>query len=222
MTKSLVALAGVLALTGSGPVAHAAPATSIIYACVQTDRDHDGDNGHVRLVAAGEACRKNETSIQWNVVGPQGPAGPAGTPGAPGFPGAAGPAGPSGSQGPAGPQGPAGAAGPSCGGTSTPPITCTAPLITASVVSPSPKVGEPVIIGITTTPILGSSCGGPLFFSSTFLDAPAMSTVSKLTPSFGSSPAFVPDLPGVYAVLVTATAVSGDKSTTVVVVAAAP
>jgi type VI secretion system Hcp family effector len=71
-------------------------ATQTIYACVD-------QAGHVRLVAAGDSCKSNETAVSWNTVGPQGPAGPQG---------AQGPAGPQGPTGPAGPQGPAGSAAP--------------------------------------------------------------------------------------------------------------
>jgi hypothetical protein len=61
--------------------------------------------GSVRVVSATAKCRKNESALSWNTVGPKGDAGP------PGIPGAAGPAGPAGSPGPAGPAGPAGAKG---------------------------------------------------------------------------------------------------------------
>jgi hypothetical protein len=61
--------------------------------------------GYVRVVSASARCRKNESALSWNTVGPKGDAGP------PGAPGAAGPAGPAGATGPAGPAGPAGATG---------------------------------------------------------------------------------------------------------------
>jgi len=62
------------------------------HACVRVDRD--GEEGRLmRLVAESEACRRNETRIQWSVAGPQGPQGPQGV------------------QGPEGPQGPAGVNG---------------------------------------------------------------------------------------------------------------
>ena len=53
-------------------------------------------------------CKRSETAIQWNVMGPQGPTGPqgaAGTNGTNGAPGAVGPTGPTGPIGPAGPAG---------------------------------------------------------------------------------------------------------------------
>ncbi len=109
------------------PVMAQSPANGVIYACVRVDRDRDSDEGrNIRLVAANEACRRNETRLQWNVAGPAGPAGPKGDkgdkgdpglrglkgdkgdPGAPGAPGAAGGPGP---QGPTGPQGPPGSVG---------------------------------------------------------------------------------------------------------------
>jgi hypothetical protein len=69
----------------------------------------------VRLVGANEPCRRNETKIHWNVVGPVGPRGPQGVPGLPGpqgFPGKPGDPGPPGPQGPQGPQGATGPTGP--------------------------------------------------------------------------------------------------------------
>ena len=45
------------------------------FACVRIDRDHD-EGRLMRLVASGEPCRRNETKIHWNIVGPQGPQGP--------------------------------------------------------------------------------------------------------------------------------------------------
>lgn len=82
-----------------------------------------GPNGAVRVIdPALEACKKTETTLQWNVrgpageagsAGPTGPPGPGGSPGADGRDGAdglPGPEGPAGQAGPAGPQGPAGVA----------------------------------------------------------------------------------------------------------------
>jgi hypothetical protein len=121
----LSAAAGTLALTLLQPLsAHAQiPSGNVFYACVQLDKD--ADTGKLaRLVAANEACKKNEARVQWNAQGPmgpvglpgaQGPAGPQGAQGAAGVQGPAGPAGPTGAQGPVGamgPQGPIGAIGP--------------------------------------------------------------------------------------------------------------
>ena len=71
-------------------------------------------NGGLRVIdsAAGDACRSNETAIQWNQAGPQGPAGPQGSAGPAGSAGPVGPQGPAGPEGLAGAQGPAGPAGP--------------------------------------------------------------------------------------------------------------
>jgi hypothetical protein len=84
---------------------------------------YSNSNGGLRVIdtEAGDACKTNETAIQWSQTGPQGiagPQGPAGPAGDTGPAGPAGPAGPQGLQGPAGAtgatgaQGPAGPAGP--------------------------------------------------------------------------------------------------------------
>ena len=60
------------------------PATTVIYACVESDgiRDGDANDGRLlRMVTATEACRRREVKISWNQVGPAGPAGPQGTAG---------------------------------------------------------------------------------------------------------------------------------------------
>jgi hypothetical protein len=57
--------------------------SGVIYAC--------SGQGHLRVVAANESCKNNETAVQWNIVGPAGPQGdegPRGLPGLPGTPGA--------------------------------------------------------------------------------------------------------------------------------------
>ena len=94
---SLIGLAVVI--TVAAGAARGAAQTDTLYGC------KNGENGMLRLVGAADACRTNETSVSWNVVGPQGPAGPQGVPGE------TGPIGPQGAQGPAGPAGPAGANG---------------------------------------------------------------------------------------------------------------
>ena len=48
---------------------HAVAATSVLYACVKQEE------GQIRMVSTPTACKKNETPVQWNVVGPQGPQG---------------------------------------------------------------------------------------------------------------------------------------------------
>src|SRR4051794_22487380 len=60
--------------------------TQTINACLN-------DEGKLRLVTAAGACKKAETPLSWNTVGPVGPAG------------AVGPTGPAGPAGPAGPDG---------------------------------------------------------------------------------------------------------------------
>jgi Collagen triple helix repeat (20 copies) len=85
----------VLAQTADGP----------IYACVLRD-------GTLRIVADASQCKKGETLLTWNIMGPQGPAGPTGAIGPAGPQGPEGPQGPAGAIGPAGPQGPDGPQGP--------------------------------------------------------------------------------------------------------------
>lgn len=80
----------------------------VIQACVAGD-------GTVRIVSSGTACKRSETSISWNQIGPQGPQGtqgPQGPQGIPGPQGLTGPQGATGATGPAGPQGPAGVSSP--------------------------------------------------------------------------------------------------------------
>ena len=79
-----------------------AQSSNVIRSCVNP-------GGQVRILAAGEACRPNESLVLWNLQGPPGPPGPQGPQGATG---SQGPAGATGATGPQGPQGPAGPAGP--------------------------------------------------------------------------------------------------------------
>ena len=75
-----------VALVGAGFATYAWAASTdaqTINACV-------GDAGKLRLVPAVSACKKGETPLSWDTVGPAGPAGPAG---------AQGPAGPAGKDG---------------------------------------------------------------------------------------------------------------------------
>ena len=102
---ALVVSGGVLVST----LANAStPGTTTIHACA----DHEG---FLRLVTSSQECRRNETVVQWNVVGPAGPTGAAGlrgATGATGLRGATGATGSPGAAGPAGPAGPKGATGP--------------------------------------------------------------------------------------------------------------
>jgi Phage Tail Collar Domain/Collagen triple helix repeat (20 copies) len=111
----------VAALSGYAvPAAAQIPSPAgVFYACVRVDRDHD-EGRLMRLVASAEPCKRGETRIQWNVVGPQGPQGPAGPAGPqgvvgpqglPGKDGARGAQGPVGATGATGAQGPAGLVG---------------------------------------------------------------------------------------------------------------
>jgi hypothetical protein len=76
-----------------------------IYGCV-------GPSGAIRLRSSTTPCKRNETSIEWNIAGPQGPAGPTGASGPAGPTGATGAAGATGPQGLQGPQGSQGLEGP--------------------------------------------------------------------------------------------------------------
>ncbi len=106
----------VLAMAALGLVSNGAVMTPVsaqsntVSACAK-------DNS-VRIVAAQETCKNNETRVSWNVSGPQGPAGPAGPAGPQGamgpqgFPGLTGATGAMGATGASGAVGPAGAIGP--------------------------------------------------------------------------------------------------------------
>ncbi len=74
-------------------IARAQSAPSVLFACINPG------NGVVRVVAEGEACRSNETRLQWNVVGEQGPQGPRGEQGPQGVTGATGDRGATGATG---------------------------------------------------------------------------------------------------------------------------
>jgi type VI secretion system secreted protein Hcp len=111
---------GAIVLGAAAAGAQALLANNVIYACV------DLGTGHLRVVDAGEKCRRGEQSLQWNKEGPQGAPGVQGVqgiaglpgvngaPGEPGVPGASGLNGRDGRdgvQGPPGPPGPAGTGG---------------------------------------------------------------------------------------------------------------
>ena len=84
-----VTAAALPALLLAGGLAVASPPTSDFSACL-----HDGS---LRSVATGgtpeEPCKKKETEVHWNQVGPQGPQGLQGIPGVPGAAGLTGAAG---------------------------------------------------------------------------------------------------------------------------------
>jgi len=97
--------AAMAAITGAG-IAWAQEGDGRIYACIQRNADK------FRLVGTSEACKSNETRIEWNVVGPQGPIGPQGSVGPQGPQGNTGATGATGPQGPKGDTGATGATGP--------------------------------------------------------------------------------------------------------------
>ena len=120
-------------MLAGGAVAHAvdnaSTSTNTINACANKE-------GQLRLLPSGAACKKGETAVSWNIVGPQGAqgipgltglqggVGPSGAPGTNGLDGATGPQGPQGDvgtsgapgvnglDGAVGPQGPQGDVGP--------------------------------------------------------------------------------------------------------------
>lgn len=99
-----VALSGVLVLVG---VAYAAVPDDarVIHGCYDK-------KGVLRVIdTSATSCAKDETSLQWNQMGPQGPQGPQGGQGATGPQGSQGPQGAPGPQGPQGAQGATGPAG---------------------------------------------------------------------------------------------------------------
>ena len=105
ITKVLIVL--VAGITWGGVERAEARTPAVIHACVSKQVDL------VRIVEAGERCRRWETRLQWNVEGPAGPQGPTGPPGPQGLPaiatastvGVPGPAGPGGPRWTAGPEG---------------------------------------------------------------------------------------------------------------------
>lgn len=107
--RGITALAAATALLAAGGAAYATipDSSGVVHGC------YAKSGGSVRVVDTSvDACKANETALDWNVQGPpgpQGPQGPQGQAGPTGPQGPAGPAGPAGQQGPAGPQGPSGA-----------------------------------------------------------------------------------------------------------------
>lgn len=97
---------GILAgfLAGSVGVGLATGESNSITACA------DRKSGAMRLAKNGK-CRKSETRVEWNKVGPAGPTGATGPQGAPGAKGATGADGAAGAEGPAGAPGAQGAPG---------------------------------------------------------------------------------------------------------------
>jgi hypothetical protein len=88
------ALAGTEAYARLG----SAQATNTIYACVKK-------NGDVTLSGENESCKRNESRVSWNIVGPRGPKGDTGATGPQGPKGDKGDTGATGATGPQGPKG---------------------------------------------------------------------------------------------------------------------
>jgi hypothetical protein len=91
LRRPLVVVAAFFALVGAGWAAqgalttqrHGAAASDVIYACVH-------ENGDLKVVDPGQACKKHETPLHWNVTGPEGPQGIPGPQGIQGPQGSAG------------------------------------------------------------------------------------------------------------------------------------
>lgn len=84
------------------------------FAETQINACTDNRTGAVRIVSDASKCKRGETFLSWNQVGPQGPQGEQGIQGSqgdPGLAGAQGPMGPQGEQGATGPQGEPGTPG---------------------------------------------------------------------------------------------------------------
>src|SRR4051794_19546903 len=82
----------------------ASPSSRVIYACVADD--------DLRILKSGDQCKRDETKIALNVVGPPGPQGPQGPVGPQGVKGDVGPVGLQGEQGQQGEKGASGPEGP--------------------------------------------------------------------------------------------------------------
>ena len=90
MKRKLLVVGAILAVAVASAATYAfatSNADAVIHACVAKD-------GGLRVVDPNDACKKNESALQWNE---QGQTGPQGAPGAPGAQGPAGSAGPAGS-----------------------------------------------------------------------------------------------------------------------------
>jgi type VI protein secretion system component Hcp len=130
------AFAGALAM-GVGVSAQTGDA--VIRGCV-------GNNGGLRIIAAGDSCKNNESLLTWNAAGPSGLTGPAG---------------PTGPVGPAGPQGPAGRDGRD--GQATPPPTVMGQMRISGLAGVDPSTTTPIFSfssGATNSVTAGSGGGG--------------------------------------------------------------
>lgn len=143
------ALCAAVAFCAFVPMRAEAQTSAVLDACLNPG------NGGVRVVEASEPCRRNETRVQWNVVGtpgPQGPTGPRGPQGETGATGARGAEGATGAQGQqgatgaTGPQGEAGAVGPQG---ETGPTGPQGPLGETGAVGPQGETGATGAVGPT-------------------------------------------------------------------------
>jgi hypothetical protein len=62
------------AIGWTAPEAVAQGSGGVLAACLQ-DPDRDGDGRLLRIVGPNERCRRRETRVSWNIMGPQGPQG---------------------------------------------------------------------------------------------------------------------------------------------------
>jgi hypothetical protein len=106
-SKLMISTGITLALLVGGGISYAViPSNNVITGC------YTKSGGTLRVIdATTGSCTSKETSLGWNVEGPQGPQGAQGPQGVQGPQGAQGAQGAQGQQGSAGPQGPAGANG---------------------------------------------------------------------------------------------------------------
>lgn len=112
-TRRAALLAVGVAIGSAGVVSATIPTNNVIDAC------YTKSGGALRVIdPATTKCGKSETTLAWNVRGPQGETGATGAAGAPGPVGPQGPTGATGPAGPAGPAGPTGPQGPAGAGTS--------------------------------------------------------------------------------------------------------
>ena len=105
---AVLAVAAVTVIAGAGAAvgATAAGSGAVLHGC------YSKADGALRLIRAGQHCKRTEVAASWRRVGPPGPTGGTG-PAGPAGP--AGPTGPTGGTGPAGTAGPAGSTGPKGG-----------------------------------------------------------------------------------------------------------
>ncbi len=104
LRSTRIATVAVVALIAAG-AAVAADATGLVGADGVVHGCYQGEQGMLRVVAAGDECRTSELAIRWNEQGPQGEPGPAGLQGQQGSPGLPGPKGDKGDPGDPGAKG---------------------------------------------------------------------------------------------------------------------